>query len=123
MYQSGEARELSILLRISSELDIVGDVTATVESPSELLAWADLLADNAILAWRAEDSGNRYIQVTARRRRAPVHGQVAAVLPCEQHREFWDEILTEDLKPGTERPLTRKELADAWTAMPVIPPE
>lgn len=34
MYPSKEARELAILLRISRELDIVGDVTATVESPS-----------------------------------------------------------------------------------------
>lgn len=38
MYPCKEARELAILLRISRELDIVGDVTATVESPSELLA-------------------------------------------------------------------------------------
>ncbi|MCW2808775.1 MAG: hypothetical protein JWQ93_2730, partial [Marmoricola sp.] len=43
MYPSKEARELAILLRISRELDIVGDVSATVDNPSELLAWAAVL--------------------------------------------------------------------------------
>ena len=40
MYRAQAARELSILLRISRELDVVGDVTAIVDNPSELLAWA-----------------------------------------------------------------------------------
>ena len=38
MYPAKDARELAILLRISRELDVVGDVTATVDNPSELLA-------------------------------------------------------------------------------------
>ena len=55
MYPSQDARELSVLLRISRELDIVGDVTATVDAPAELLAWANILTDPAIVAWRAEE--------------------------------------------------------------------
>ena len=55
MYPSREARELAILLRISRDLDICGDVTATVDSPSELLAWADILSERSIRAWRAQD--------------------------------------------------------------------
>ena len=50
MLRAGDARELSILLRISSELDILGDVTATVDNPSELLAWARTLNQPAVLA-------------------------------------------------------------------------
>ena len=34
MYPSENARQLSILLRTSRELDIVGDVTATTDNPS-----------------------------------------------------------------------------------------
>ena len=49
MYPSQDARELSVLLRISRELDIVGDVTATVDAPAELLAWANILTDPARL--------------------------------------------------------------------------
>ena len=75
MYPSKEARELAILLRISRELDIVGDVSATVDAPSELLAWAYILTDATIAAWRAEDSGRRYVQVTAAHRRAPIRGR------------------------------------------------
>jgi hypothetical protein len=45
MYPAKDARELGILLRISRDLDVVGDVTATVDNPSELLAWALVLAD------------------------------------------------------------------------------
>ena len=48
---------LSTLLRISSDLDIAGDVTATVETPSALLVWAHALPEPTICAWRAEDSG------------------------------------------------------------------
>lgn len=56
MYPAKDARELAILLRISRELDVVGDVTATVDNPSELLAWALILAHPQVLAWRATDS-------------------------------------------------------------------
>lgn len=36
MYPSGDTRQLSLLLRAARELDIVGDVTATVDHPSDL---------------------------------------------------------------------------------------
>ena len=65
MYPTKDARELAILLRISRELDIIGDVTATVDNPSELLAWALILSSPHIVAWRAGDSGHRYLQVSA----------------------------------------------------------
>ena len=54
MYPSQDARELAILLRISRELDIVGDVTATVDNPSELLAWATTLTSPDIIS-RVDD--------------------------------------------------------------------
>jgi len=81
MYPSKDARELAILLRISRELDIVGDISATVDNPSEVLAWATILTNPEIVAWRARDSGHRYLQVTANHERAPVRGRVTAVLP------------------------------------------
>ena len=90
-YPTADSRQLSILLRISRELDVVGDVTATVDQPSDVLAWATVLPEPTIGAWRAEDSGHRYVQVTAPHHRDPIHGRVTAVLPCEAHREFWDE--------------------------------
>ena len=123
MYPTADARQLSILLRISRELDVVGDVTATVDQPSDVLAWAAVLPEPAIGAWRAEDSGCRYLQVTARHHRDPVHGRVTAVLPCDGHREFWDELLPKDLEPGEEQTLSLHELGAAWTAMPLRPPE
>ena len=54
MSTSIDAQQLTTLLRISSELDIIGDVTATVATPSELLAWAHALprADPLRLARR-----------------------------------------------------------------------
>ena len=119
MYPSKDARELAILLRISRELDIVGDVSATVDDPSELLAWAYILTDAAIVAWRAEDSGRRYLQVTADHRRAPIRGRVSAVLHCEQHRAFWRALDLEQLEPGDTRALSAGDLSDAWEAMPV----
>lgn len=83
MYPSKDARELSVLLRISRELDIGGDVTATVDNPPELLAWASILSDAEIVAWPSTDSGHRYLQVTADRHTAPIRGRVTAVLPCD----------------------------------------
>ena len=50
MYPARAARELGILLRISRELVVVGDVTAIVDNPSELLAWATTLTDPTLLA-------------------------------------------------------------------------
>ena len=123
MYPSKDARELAILLRISRELDIVGDISATVDDPSELLAWATVLADPAIVAWRAKDSGHRYLQVTADRTRAPVRGRITAVLPGEQHLEFWHALGLDGLAPGGREHLTTKSLSDAWATMPITPPD
>lgn len=123
MYPSQEARELAILLRISRQLDICGDVTATVESPSELLAWATILSGHIVRAWRAQDSGNRYLQVTADHHRAPVRGHVAAVLDCDHHREFWAECGLDDLEPGATRQLSARDLSRAWETMPITPPD
>jgi hypothetical protein len=121
MYPSKDARELAILLRISRELDIVGDVSAIVDDPSELLAWSYILTDATIAAWRAEDSGHRYLQVTADHRRAPIHGRVSAVLHCEQHRAFWEALALEHVEPGHTHALSVGELSDAWATMPVTP--
>lgn len=121
MYPSREARELAILLRISRELDICGDVTATVDNPSEILAWATVLSHPRIRAWRAQDSGHRYIQVTADHQHAPVRGHVAAVLDGEQHQEFWTECGLSNLDPGETHELSADELARAWEAMPITP--
>lgn len=121
-YPSQHARELSVLLRISRDLDIVGDVTATVEDPSELVAWANILADPVIAAWRATDSHQCYVQVAADHGRAPIHGRVAAVLRCDRHTDFWNELLPKDLTAGEERALSLEELSTAWAAMPITPP-
>jgi hypothetical protein len=124
MYPSKDARELAVLLRISRELDIVGDVSATVDSPSELIAWATILHEPVIAAWRGQDSGDdsghRYLQVTADHRRAPVHGRITAVLPCEQHREFWEALPLDDLEAGQTRNLSEANLAAAWSVMPIL---
>ena len=100
MYPAKDARELAILLRISRELDVVGDVTATVDNPSELLAWALILAHPQVLAWRATDSGHRYLHVSAHRKRAPIRGDITAVLDCEQHPDYWDALDLTDSPPG-----------------------
>jgi hypothetical protein len=121
MYPSKEARELAILLRICRDLDIVGDITATVDDPSELLAWATILTDPDVTAWRAKDSGHRYLQVTAEHRRAPLRGSVAAVLPAEQHPEFWHALALDDLDPGHRERLSIGALSAAWAAMPITP--
>ena len=123
MYPPKDARELAILLRISRELDIVGDVSATVDNPSELLAWAAILTDATIAAWRGQDSGHRYLQVTAAHRHAPVHGRITAVLPCEQHKEFWHALDLDQLGPGQTRNLNATALSEAWSTMPLAPPE
>lgn len=119
MYPSHEARELAVLLRISRELDIVGDVSATVDSPAELIAWAGILDQPVIAAWRGKDSGHRYLQATAAHRRSPVHGRITAVLPCEQHRRYWDALDLRDLELGETRSVSARELIDAWSVMPI----
>jgi hypothetical protein len=122
LYPSREARELAILLKISRELDIVGDVSSTVDNPSEILAWASILTQPSIAAWRAQDSGHRYLQVTAHHHRTPVHGRVTAVLQCEQHLEFWHALALERLAPGETRRLDVPALSRAWAVMPVTAP-
>jgi hypothetical protein len=121
MYPAQDAREISVLLRICRDIDVGGDVTATVDSPSELLAWASVLSDAQIVGWRAKDSGHRYLQVTAERRSAPVRGRITAVLPCEQHRRFWDALGLGDLDHEGTKHLDTASLADAWAEMPVTP--
>jgi hypothetical protein len=121
MYPSKDARELAILLRISRELDIVGDISATVDNPSEVLAWATILTNPEIVAWRARDSGHRYLQVTANHERAPVRGRVTAVLPCEQHAEFWCALGLDELESGGREHLALTALSTAWASMPVTP--
>ena len=100
MYPSQEAREIAVLLRISRELDVCGDVTATVDNPSELIAWASALSHPAIVAWHSSDSRCRFVQVSADHHRAPVRGRVAAVLACERHPDFWDALDLADLATG-----------------------
>ena len=123
MYPSKDARELSVLLRISREINIVGDVSATVDNPSELLAWASILTEAEIVAWRSKDSGHRYLQVTADRHSAPIRGRVTAVLPCEQHRKFWNALGLDALDNPTVTHLSRSALSKAWTDMPITPPQ
>ncbi len=120
VYPTKEARELGILLRISRELDIVGDVTATVDNPSELLAWATIMSQPRILAWRAEDSGHCYIHVSADQHRAPIRGRVTAVLPCDEHPDFWT-ALGLDLAAGATQQLDPRDLSSAWDVMPIAP--
>lgn len=123
MYPARAARELGILLRISRELDVVGDVTAIVDNPSELLAWATTLTDPILMAWRATDSGCRYLQVSATHAHEPIRGLVTAVLHCDQHLEFWRELNdTRDLEAGDRTPVTLADLSRAWQAMPLTPP-
>lgn len=121
MYPAKDARELAILLRISRELDVVGDVTATVDNPSELLAWALILSRPQVLAWRATDSGRRYLQVSASRKRAPIRGNVTAVLDCERHADFWTALELDELTPGGRRELGKEALSSAWAVMPLTP--
>ena len=123
MYPAKDARELAILLRISPELDIVGDLTATVDNPSELLGWALALSRPEVLAWRASASGHRYVHVTADRNRPPIRGRITAVLPCDQHQDYWDALGLTGLAPGHRRELNVASLSSAWARMPVSPPD
>ena len=122
MYSTDDPRQIGVLLRISRALDIVGDVSVSVDDPSELLAWANTLPEPTALAWRALDSEKRYVQVSAAHHRRPVHGSITAVLACDGHRPFWDVLLEADLEPGTEQGLRVESLAQAWaSAVPLTP--
>jgi hypothetical protein len=123
MYPSQEAREIAILLKIGRDLDVCGDVTATVDNPSELIAWASVLRHPAIVAWQAADSRCRFVQVSADHHRAPVRGKVTAVLTCDQHPEFWSALDLADLPTGQTRSLSIKDLTTAWEALPLTPPD
>ena len=123
MYPTQEAREIEVLLRISRELDVCGDLTATVDNPSELIAWADVLSEPAIVAWRASDSRCCFVQVSADHRGAPVRGRITAVLACDRHPAFWEGLDLADLAAGHTRSLTINDLARAWEALPVTAPD
>jgi hypothetical protein len=123
MYPTQEAREVAILMRISRELDVCGDVTATANTPSELIAWASVLTEPAVVAWQATDSHSRFVQVSADHHRPPVRGRVAAVLACDDHRAFWDALDIEDLPAGRAMPLTLADLSRAWDAIPLTAPD
>lgn len=119
MYPSRDARELAVLLRISRELDIVGDTSATIDNPSELLAWANILTQPDIVAWRAKDSGNRYLHVTAGHDKAPIRGRITAVLPGDPHADFWHALNLDHLAPGEQEQVSLNALSAAWSAMPI----
>lgn len=119
MCSAREIRELAVLLRISREFDIVGDVSLTVDEPSELLAWALALSSSSVIAWRTADGGRRYVQVSAQRQGPPIRGRVAAVLRCDRQQQFWDALGLSDLQPGDERNLDAELLSAAWAVIPL----
>lgn len=116
-----EKRELAVLMRISREFDIIGDVTVTVDNPSELLAWSMALKDPTVVAWRAEDSAKRFVQVSAKRTREPIRGRITAVLPCLDDDPFWACLDLDDMEPGQQRDLTATALSAAWADTPFPP--
>lgn len=119
MCSASEAHELAVLLRISREFDIAGDLTATVDNPSELVAWTMLLDRAEALAWRADESGRRYLQVTAHSDQSPIKGRITAVLPCKDHLDFWNALGLSDLPPGEHRELPAAAISDAWMDLPL----
>jgi hypothetical protein len=124
MPSSADERQLAVLLRISQSLDIVGDVSVTVDNPAELIAWANVLANPSIFAWRGQVSGKRFVHVTAVNGTNPIHGRATAALRADQHLPFWKALLAhEDLDPGEEQLRTTQQLAEAWEAMPVEIPD
>lgn len=122
MERTTTEQQIALLLRIGAELDIIGDVSVTVNNPSDLIAWANVLTRPTIVAWRASSTGCRYLHVTAHHTLAPVHGIITAVLPADHHRWFWDRLLPGDLTPGTDRTLNHSDLITAWTSEPFDPP-
>ena len=47
---------------------------------------------------------------------------ITAVLCCEEHRAFWDELLEADLDPGTEKSITVDALSQTWAAAAPLTP-
>lgn len=123
MHGTSDASVVDNLLRSSRELDVVGDVTATVSYPSDLLAWSVALVSPEVCAWRSADSGHRFVQVAAPREGPPVRGVVTAVLDCERHPAFWQALGLADVPPGARRPLGVRALGEAWSALPVTADE
>lgn len=122
MSASADPHQVSTLLRLSRELDIVGDVTVTVATPSDLLAWAHTLPTPSIGAWRAADSTHRYVHVSATSHRNPVHGRITAVLSGDDHHSFWTALLPQrDLPPGGEALLPLRALVTAWSTATLEP--
>lgn len=123
MHQFSDARQIGVLLRIGSDLDIVGDVSVVASNPAEVLAWANVLDNPAIRSWRSTSTGDRYIHVTATSTRSPVHGRITAILTGNQNRTFWDALHPDhDLEPGEHRELSRAALSQAWADMPLSAP-
>jgi hypothetical protein len=123
MPSSADERQLAALLRISQSLDIVGDVSVTVDNPSDLLAWANVLSNPSIFAWRGHVSGKRFVHVTAVNGTNPIHGRATASLRADRHQEFWKMLIPDgDLEPGDELAVTVQQLAEAWEAMPIEVP-
>lgn len=123
MHASADSRQMAVLLRISTDIDIVGDVSVVVENPSELLAWAHVLPDPSVRAWRAGVDGHRFVHVTDLADRSPVRGRVTAILKGDRHRDFWDALLDHrDLEAGEDVALRVADLGAAWKEMPIAPP-
>lgn len=115
------AEQITSLLRVSSAIDLVGDVTVTVGHAADLVAWTQVLSEPVVTAWRATDSGNRFAQVSAHSAHTPVHGHITAVLDCDRHRDLWTVLLDNgDLDPGSRVPLSAKRLTEAWIAAAAI---
>lgn len=119
MDRAQREQQLTILLRISETIDVVGDVSATVENPSEMIAWAHILTEPKVFAWRSHVSGNRFVHLTAMHVEAPIHGRITVALAADNHRDFWNTLVGHDLEYGDERQLTSQQLVRAWATSPV----
>lgn len=122
-YQDHAARQILILLRVSDDIDIIGDTNVTVTNPPELLAWTELLEAPTIIGWRSLEAGHRYIHVETFHDAPPIRGTISVSLTGDDHREYWNELFPGDLVNGQELNITIKDLAKAWEKMPLIPPD
>ena len=113
---SNRAHQIAVLLRASRELDVIGDVSVVVDSPGELIAWAGLLPSPTMIIWRAEETGRRYVCLTAMHREAPIRGRIMITLDGDRHPGLWRRLLAGrgELPPGTEHVADAGRLIDAW---------